>query len=327
MTLHEAMLAVLRTAPGARMTARELCDQINRRGLYRMRDGRPVEIQQIHARAGNYSHLFVRVGDGIALRSATAEAPAKRAAVPQAPESATVSRSPRRVARATGAIDSDDVAASLSGLLRFLERGLTTTIADLEYELVDCDPAGVPAAVAAAGIDAELLRSAVTVRRAVGRLNDVIHAATISLALAAILEPGERIVVRPSLAAGNDKTRHYDLETDRRIAEFKVSFWKGADAMRQRGVFADLVALALDDSGRRAQLFVVGSAPIRYLRTSRATAEWALNRSSPLLRARFEERFGPLSVPVGDFTAGPGGAVELVDVTTVVPALAPVSEP
>lgn len=70
MTLHEAMRLVLQTAPGRRMAARELCEQVNRRGLYRMRDGRPVEPQQIHARANNYRQLFSVSGGFIGLLDA-----------------------------------------------------------------------------------------------------------------------------------------------------------------------------------------------------------------------------------------------------------------
>lgn len=65
-TLHEAMKIVLQTSPGRRMPATELAREINRRGLYRMRDGRPVEPQQIHARAGNYDG-FDRNDRGIGL--------------------------------------------------------------------------------------------------------------------------------------------------------------------------------------------------------------------------------------------------------------------
>jgi len=65
-TLHEAMRLVLQSAPGRRMPAGDLAREINRRGLYRMRDGRLVEPQQIHARAGNYD-WFDRSDRGIGL--------------------------------------------------------------------------------------------------------------------------------------------------------------------------------------------------------------------------------------------------------------------
>lgn len=66
-TLHEAMRKVLQSAPGRRMLASDLAKAIDSRGLYKMRDGRPVEAQQIHARVGHYGHMFERDGQGIRL--------------------------------------------------------------------------------------------------------------------------------------------------------------------------------------------------------------------------------------------------------------------
>lgn len=62
LTLHEAMLEVLREAPGQMLRAADLATEVNRRRLYRMRDGRAVEPQQIHARVGHYPHLLTREG-------------------------------------------------------------------------------------------------------------------------------------------------------------------------------------------------------------------------------------------------------------------------
>lgn len=72
MTLHEAMIEVLRASHEQMMRAADLAIEIDRRGLYRMRDGRPVEAQQIHARVGNYPHLFSKVGTFITLAEETA---------------------------------------------------------------------------------------------------------------------------------------------------------------------------------------------------------------------------------------------------------------
>ncbi|MEU5761285.1 hypothetical protein [Nocardia sp. NPDC047648] len=143
------------------------------------------------------------------------------------------------------------------------------------------------------GFSDDLLDAALAVRAHVGRLNDVIHAAVIARVLPAILEEGEVVVQRPSLGAGNDRSRPFDLETNRRIAEFEVAQRKGADAMRERGIASDLVHLALDESGRHAQLFVVGALPVRFLQRSTSTIAWALARSSPHTRTRFDQRFGP----------------------------------
>ena len=67
MTLHEAMAHVLSEAPLGMLRAADLAAEINGRHLYRMRDGRPVEPQQIHARVGQYPHRFVREGTFIKL--------------------------------------------------------------------------------------------------------------------------------------------------------------------------------------------------------------------------------------------------------------------
>lgn len=68
MTCHEAMRDVLRRAGGP-LSAKQIADEINRRRLYVMRDGRDLHHSQVHARANNYKSLFARTPDGrIALR-------------------------------------------------------------------------------------------------------------------------------------------------------------------------------------------------------------------------------------------------------------------
>src|SRR5436853_1113913 len=68
MTLHEAMARVLRDNDNAWMTAREILDQVKARRLYRNRDGSPLELNQIHARATNYERVFEKAGSRIRLR-------------------------------------------------------------------------------------------------------------------------------------------------------------------------------------------------------------------------------------------------------------------
>lgn len=216
---------------------------------------------------------------------------------------------------------SDDLSHETGRLLTFLASSpLTSAIRDLEQALDGSDADRAAHAVAAAGIDPELLSAAVVTRRYLGRINDLIHASAISLILPTLLDSDEVVQGRPSLAAGNDPTRPYDLQTNKRVAEFKLAHWAGADAMRKRGVFQDLVHLAADTSDRRAQLFVVGQAPIKFLRGSASTAQWALDRATTL-RSRFEQQFGPLTMTVRQFTAGPGAHVELVDLLPLLPAL------
>jgi hypothetical protein len=67
LTLHAAMRKVIEESPVKMMRASDIAAEIERRGLYRMRDGRPVEAQQIHARVGHYPKDFGREGTFIKL--------------------------------------------------------------------------------------------------------------------------------------------------------------------------------------------------------------------------------------------------------------------
>jgi hypothetical protein len=215
---------------------------------------------------------------------------------------------------------SADAFAQLTEYLR--DGRLNLVVASLEDRLGDADASTAAVAGADAGMNFELLAAAMMVRRDIGRLNDLIHATAITLALPQIMEPGERMVNRPSLAAGNSPSQRYDVETDLRIAEFKLAMWSGTDSTRKRGVFADLLHLAADTSGRRPELYVVGQAPIRFLRSSRSSATWALNRGADSARLLYLERFGNLDLPVREFTAGPASHVRLVDLAEILPPIA-----
>ena len=91
-----------------------------------------------------------------------------------------------------------------------------------------------------------------------------------------------------------------------------------------RGVFKDLVHLAAHtDDDRRPELYVVGDRPLKFLRNSTSPASWALDRFKNT-RPLFHERFGPLTMTVGEFTHGPGARVRLIRIDEVLPALAAV---
>ena len=55
---------------GTPLFSREIAQEINARGLYRMQDGRPIGTSQVSARAHNYPRIFLRLRDRrIGLRS------------------------------------------------------------------------------------------------------------------------------------------------------------------------------------------------------------------------------------------------------------------
>jgi hypothetical protein len=220
----------------------------------------------------------------------------------------------------SGGETGNSLRGAIDVLFRFLgDQPLTARIGNLERDLTDADAGSIPKLLQRAEVDSRLLQAAFLARRHLGRLNDLIHACAIALALPQLLEPGERLL-RPSLAAGNDRSRPFDVETDRRIAEFKLSRWQGTDAMRKRQVFKDLVHLASDNSDRRRELFVVGHQPIRFLQQSKSTAGWALDRS-PRERQTFESSFGSLDRQIRAFTSAEGSRVRLIDLELALPAL------
>jgi hypothetical protein len=68
LTLHEAIELVLQGNGNRWTTVRELASEVNRRGLYRKRDGSRVEANQIHARTKNYEALFEKDGPRVRMR-------------------------------------------------------------------------------------------------------------------------------------------------------------------------------------------------------------------------------------------------------------------
>jgi hypothetical protein len=67
MTLHVALQQVLRENDNRWMSVRELSDEINRRALYRRKDGAEVEPNQVHARTKNYTKVFEKDGSQVRL--------------------------------------------------------------------------------------------------------------------------------------------------------------------------------------------------------------------------------------------------------------------
>src|SRR4051794_20155821 len=214
----------------------------------------------------------------------------------------------------------DDLPSQLAAVGSFLGKApLRDTVSELEVALAGCGPEQAAAVAEAHGVTGELFRSALGARDSLGKISDLIHAAAIALALPHILQPGETLV-RPSLAAGNTPARLFDVETNRRIAEFKLARWDGNDGGRQQPTVKDLVRLAADASGREAELYVRGSRPIAWLKSTRSSVRQQLRRYRNEL-AGFEGTFGNPDVAVSAFMAGDGAHVQIIDIEQRLPEL------
>jgi hypothetical protein len=210
----------------------------------------------------------------------------------------------------TPAFDLND---ELTGLWDFLGREpLTAAIARLEHDLDGAEAGAIPGILARYGANPAALESGLVARDRLGRLNDAIHALAIAVVLPSVLDEGE-VLRRPSLAAGNDPTRPFDIETDRRIAEFKFSRWDGHDTARMRQLVKDLVYLGADASGRRVELYVLDDRPRRFLETSGSTIDWAL-AAFPKAKDLFREHFGVLDITIAEFRARGAAHVDVIDI-------------
>jgi hypothetical protein len=198
---------------------------------------------------------------------------------------------------------------------------LTNRIADLERALVGRDRDAATTLVTEDGITSESLLAALAIKALAGQINVVVHALGILVSLPYLLEDGE-VIECLSLGAGNSGCS-YDLETNRRIAEFKIITWRGADADRKRRLLLDLFHLASSETAKRRQLYVVGKhLPLRFL-TGNSNIQKVLSKDAPVL-ARFNERHAVDGfVMVGQYWSAVRDRVELVDLQDMVPAFGP----
>jgi hypothetical protein len=149
------------------------------------------------------------------------------------------------------------------------------------------------------------------------------HPPAVLRGLPHVLESGETIDY-VSLGAGNTG-RAFDLETDRRIAEFKFIRWQGGpEAIRQNSIFKDFYLMAESGSLKRKYLYVLDTEqPIKFFKGGRAIAS-VLSRSVKL-KEDFARRFGDRYHTVREYYALRRDAVSLQDVTQWVPGLAEIS--
>lgn len=107
----------------------------------------------------------------------------------------------------------------------FQSGSLREAVRKLEQRLAGLTKAEAPDRLGQLGVSMELLLAALLIKKQAGQINEIVHAIGILLALPHILEEGE-IVKELSLAAGNTG-KDFDLETNKRIAEFTFIRWQG----------------------------------------------------------------------------------------------------
>jgi hypothetical protein len=196
----------------------------------------------------------------------------------------------------------------LGGTLAVIEGSLCgATILDLAEQTSRTD--ATSSALAAAG----------PLKRLAGQINVVIHAAGILRCLPLLLDPNE-IIEYVSLGAGNTG-RPFDLATNKRIAEFKFTAWRGgAESIRQNNLFKDLFLLAEYEDPRKKFLYVLGiEQPLKFFNGRRALSS-VLSRDE-VMRAKFVSAYGTRYQTVRDYYSDHNSRVVIEDVSHLGPEL------
>ena len=134
-----------------------------------------------------------------------------------------------------------------------------------------------------------------------------------------IIEANEQIE-SVSLGAGNTG-RPFDLETDRRVAEFKFIHWRGgAESIRQNNLFKDYFLLAEHETAKRKELYVLGTRyPIKFLSSGRSLKS-ILSKNSKVADEYFAI-YGDRFKTVGDYFGFRCDAVAIGDAALLIPEL------
>lgn len=167
--------------------------------------------------------------------------------------------------------DSLNLYRSIDMLLNFTNKqDLTTTVAMLEANLNGANTSRVNKIISQENIDSDILKAALVVKKSISQIDVVIHAIGIINSLPYILEQDEKVEYL-SLGAGNTG-RNFDVETNKRIAEFKFINWSGkSDTIRQNTTFKDFFELAEYETNKKKCLYILDKAKVvKFFNNNRA---------------------------------------------------------
>src|SRR5215210_7866227 len=207
-----------------------------------------------------------------------------------------------------------------SALLESFRAGsLRKAVAKLENSFAGLTKAEARSQLGQVGVSMELLLAALLVKRHAGQINEIVHAIGILLSLPHILEDGE-VVEGLSLAAGNTG-KQFDLETNRRVAEFTFIRWQGgSEVMRQNKIFKDFFFLAEAETDKLRELYVVGTThPSKFLESKRALPQ--ILKGNSKLGGAFLEKHGEVMKTVSDYYLPRRHLVAIRDLGEIIPGL------
>lgn len=171
------------------------------------------------------------------------------------------------------------LASSVERIARFSGKNLASKIAELEFKFVNLQKQEIIGNLSADSINEDLLNAARSVKHAAAQIDVVLHALGILVLLPSILEEGE-MVESLSLGAGSSEAKRFDLETNRRIAEFTFIEWTGNDNTRLQKIFKDFYRIAEFNTLKRKEIWLTDdSYALKYLRSGSSIRSATRNHS------------------------------------------------
>jgi hypothetical protein len=159
------------------------------------------------------------------------------------------------------------LAGSVERIARFSGKNLASKIAELEFKFANLQKQDIVRNLNADSIDGKLLDAARLVKHAAAQIDVVLHSLGILVLLPSILEDGE-VVESLSLGAGSSEAKRFDLETNRRIAEFTFIEWTGNDNTRLQKIFKDFYRIAEFNTPKRKEIWLTDDTyALKYLRS------------------------------------------------------------
>lgn len=215
---------------------------------------------------------------------------------------------------------------NLKQAIRTLEKfssksNLTKRISEIESTLKKKNRKEVVEHLEEENINKDTLDSAFKIKDIAGQINVIVHAIGVLTALRYILSHEEKII-SVSLGAGNTGKK-FDLETDKRVAEFKFIQWQGGpEAIRQNSIFKDFFYLSECNKSTDIKrcLYVLNKQhPIRFLKGKRSIK--SIVSKNRALSDDFFNKYGTKYSVVSEYYHDKKSVVDIIDLKEIMPIL------
>jgi hypothetical protein len=209
-----------------------------------------------------------------------------------------------------------DISKALLKIEDFKSSSLKTKLSQLEQLVVDVGMDDSASFCSEQGLDVDLMLSARRVKVAAAQIDEVIHTVGILQSLPHILEQGEQVEY-VSLGAGNTGKK-FDLETNKRVAEFKFIDWQPkSNTIRENGIFKDFYGLAEHETHKKKELYVIGTNYVlKFLNGGRALN--SILSKQPKILAEISDNYDSSVKVASDYFELHKSNVEICDVSKII---------